>query len=440
MNLTAGTALNNGKYVLNTQLGKGVFSLTYRATNTESGQIVVIRTLAENLLQHADFERFKQQFLERAECWKNCKHPNLVQVIDFFEDAGCPYLVMEYIPGHNLAQIIQIEIVPEAKAIDYVRQIGEALSAIHSCGLRHGDVKPQNVIRQQNTDRVMLGEFDIVSEFSDGIMQTQANLLSAGYAPLEQYAFEEQRTPATDIYGLAATLYCLLYRNPPLPAPVRKALQVNGKAHLFFPDSHPVAPKIGPAVKQVIWRGLELTAQKRPQTIEAWLSPLSAPEKNPTPHPSLRECLIVQSKASKKAPPRSKSVKRKVEAPATNGKTSPQPMAEKNQTPQPPLVQRLVEELQRQSNSKETASTRLKPPASPEAPTQSDLVQFPYLPKDRKSLLKALLMTGAIAASAGVGFGFALRVNGPSEPGSSILHEKQSFPPRSDWPGAERQL
>jgi serine/threonine-protein kinase len=440
MNLTAGTALNNGKYVLNTQMRQGVFSLTYGATNTESGQTVVIRTLAENLLQHSDFERFRQQFLERAERLKNCKHPNLVQVIDFFEDAGCPYLVMEYIPGHNLAQIIQIEIVPEAKAIDYVRQIGEALSAIHSCGLRHGDVKPQNVIRQQNTDCVMLGEFDIVSEFSAGIMQTQANLLSAGYAPLEQYAFEEQRTPATDIYGLAATLYCLLYRTPPLPAPVRQALQANGKAHLFFPDSHPVAPKIGPAVKQVIWRGLELTAQKRPQTIEAWLSPLSAPEKNPTPPTSLRECLIVQSKAGKKAPPRSKSVKRKVKAAATNGKTSPPPMAEKNQTSQPPLVQRLVAELQRLSNLNETASTRLKPPASSEGSVQGDPVELPYLPKDRKSLLKALLMTGAIAASAGVGFGFALRVNGPSGPGSTIFHTEQSFPPRSDWPGSERQL
>src|SRR5918998_704896 len=117
MNLTAGTALHDDKYLLNTQLGKGVFGITYRATNTESGETVVIKTIGEELRQHSDFDQFKQQFLELAERLRCCKHPNLVQVLDCFEEAGRPYLVMEYIPGQTLAELIQSEVLPEAKAV-----------------------------------------------------------------------------------------------------------------------------------------------------------------------------------------------------------------------------------------------------------------------------------------------------------------------------------
>ena len=113
MNLTAGAALHKGKYLLNSNLGQGILTPTYRAINIESGQTVVIRTLTENLRQHAEFERFKQEFLEYAERLKGCKHPNLVQVLDTFEDNGCPYLVMEYVPGQSLAQLIQMEVLSD---------------------------------------------------------------------------------------------------------------------------------------------------------------------------------------------------------------------------------------------------------------------------------------------------------------------------------------
>ena len=88
MNLTAGTTLNHGKYVLNTRLGKGALTLTYQATNTQSGHPVVVRTLSESLRRHSDFEQFKQQFFKLAERLKGCKHTHLVQVLDFFEEDG----------------------------------------------------------------------------------------------------------------------------------------------------------------------------------------------------------------------------------------------------------------------------------------------------------------------------------------------------------------
>ena len=180
MNLTAGAALHQGKYLLNDHLGQGVVTITYRAIDTESGQAVVIRTLTENLRQHSEFDRFKPQFLELAERLKRFKHQNLVQVLDAFEDAGCPYVVLEYVPGQTLAELIQRSVLSETKAIDYIRQVSNALSSLHKAGLLHRDIKPQNIIRRQNTDQVVLGELGMFSEFLPGMMETHTDWLSAG--------------------------------------------------------------------------------------------------------------------------------------------------------------------------------------------------------------------------------------------------------------------
>jgi len=433
MNLTAGTALHDDKYLLNTQLGKGVFGITYRATNTESGETVVIKTIGEELRQHSDFDQFKQQFLELAERLRCCKHPNLVQVLDCFEDAGRPYLVMEYIPGQTLAELIQANVLPEAKAIEYIRQISAALSVLHKAGLLHRDVKPQNIIRRQDTDRVVLGEFGITCEFTPGVMQTHASLSSPGYAPLEQYSPEGQRTPATDIYALAGTLYCLLTGRPPLPAPVRKALYSRGSVsteppqehNLFSLDLHPGTPNLSSAVKQVIWRGLELTAQRRPQTVEAWLTLLPSHERIAKPQPALTQRPAAKPRVANGVTPRQVSGQADLKPALTNGKILQPTPQEKKPTPEPALAQHLVKQPKTQDaihqDAKNRVTTKLKQAKA-------------RLP------LRALFMTGAIAASAGLGFGFALRINGPNEPGSTLLHTQQSFPPSSNWPMSKPQL
>lgn len=427
MNLTAETALYNGKYLLNTQLGNGVFGLTYRATNTESGKTVVIKTLSEELRQHSDFDQFKQQFLDFAERLRACKHPNLVQVLDCFEDAGRPYLVMEYIPGQTLAELIHSNILPEAKAIEYICQISAALSVLHKAGLLHRDVKPQNIIRRQDTDCVVLGEFGITCEFTAGVMQTHASLSSPGYASLEQYSPEGQRTPATDIYALAATFYCLLTGRPPLPAPVRKTLYSQGSLSteppqehdLFSLNLHPGTPNLSPAVKQVIWRGLELSTQRRPQTVEAWLTLLPSQEKISKPQPALTQRSKAKPRVATGVTPRQVSGQADLKPASTNSKILQPTPQEKKTIPEPALTQHLVKQPKTQDAINQDAK---------------NLVSIKLNPSQARLPLQALFMTGAIAASAGLGFGFALRINRPNQPGSTILHTQQSFPPSSNWP------
>ena len=440
MNLTAGTALHNGKYVLDTQLGKGVFESTYQATNTHSGQTVVLKTIGENLRQHPDFHQFKLQLLKLVQRLSYCKHPHLVQVLDSFEDAGRPYLVMEYIPGQTLAELIQSQVLSETKAVEYIRQIGDALSVLHQAGLLHRDVKPQNIIRRQDTDTVVLCEFGITCDFTPGVRQTHANLLSAGYAPLEQYSLEGQCTPATDIYALAATFYCLLTGRPPLPAPVRNSVALAnqrvsapqserggrvalGQEHrLSLPDWQQGTLNISPAIKQAVWHGLEIVAHRRIQSVEAWLSLL--PTHN-TIHTlggsALAQNLVAQPRVVTETPTPQDLAQISSKSSPIQSKT-PQPQKhEKGLTPHFERIQGLVTALRGNTEGSpllgrlmSSVSTKLKMP-------------------QRGLPLGALLITGAIAASAGMGFGFALRIHGSNEPGSKFWNRQQDFP-RKDFP------
>ncbi|HBL60382.1 MAG TPA: hypothetical protein DDZ80_18565 [Cyanobacteria bacterium UBA8803] len=411
MNAIAKLALQEGKYIIDTQLGQGIFNLTYRATHSESGQTVIIKTLGQSLHQHPEFDRFKQQFLEVAERLSRCQHPNLVRILDWFEDSGCPYLVMEYVPGQTLAEIIAVERVLEPQALEYIRQIGAALIVLHEAGLLHRDVKPENIIRRQDSDSVVLCEFGITCDFTPGVMQTHANLLGAGYIPLEQYDLQGERTKSTDLYALAATLYCLLTGRPPLPAPVRKALYLKGGNRLFSPDLYQGKPKISTAVKQALWYGLELAHQRRPQTIEAWFSQLLSQEPPKVPEVAtiqLDPAMVPQTtKKENLDSPLPSPAQSSVKKPTTQNPTRDQTKVSKIKT-QPAIARK------GQKSKPKTARAR--------------------------SPLQALLMTGAIAASAGMGFGLAVRLNHPAQPGSTLLHTQQTFPPRSDWPVSESHL
>lgn len=264
MNITAGKVLQNGKYVLDAAIGQGGFGITYKATHTYLGQTVVIKTLHENLRRHEDFDRFQEQFIAEAQRLAKCQHPNIVRVLDFFEEGGQSFIVMDYIPGPTLGESIkQGQPLPEAQAIHYIRQIGSALSLVHHNGLLHRDVKPQNIIRREGTESVILIDFGIAREFTPGVTQTHTGILSAGYAPIEQYLPRGKRSPATDIYALAATLYCLLTGQPPVPAALRDRVPL--------PNPRQLRPNLSPAVEQAILRGLDMEADRRPQTVAAWL-------------------------------------------------------------------------------------------------------------------------------------------------------------------------
>lgn len=265
MNSLVGKTLQGGKYTLEEELGRGGFGVTFRAMHHFLGQGVVIKTLNETTQARREVGGSYQKFQDEARRLASCVHPNIVRVSDFFEEDGLPYMVMDYIPGAPLDKLVFPDRpLAEAIALHYIRQIGAALEVVHAKGLLHRDIKPQNIILREGTQEVVLIDFGIAREFSGDATQTHTSLVSAGYAPVEQYLSQGKYTPASDVYGLAATLYALLTAKVP-PASILRDRQ---------PMASPreVNPQVSPTVSQAVMRGMAVEARHRPESVAACLA------------------------------------------------------------------------------------------------------------------------------------------------------------------------
>lgn len=265
MDTLVGKTLQGGKYTLDRELGRGGFGVTFLATHHYLGQPVVIKTLNDSLCRHPDFARFGRQFQDEARRLALCVHPNIVRVNDFFLEAGLPYLVMDYIAGQTLQEVVfPDKPLPESAAIHFMQQIGAAVKVVHRNNLLHRDIKPQNIILRQGTQEVVLIDFGISREFTPDSTQTHTSIVSEGYAPIEQYLPQAKRTPATDVYGLASTLYALLTATVPIPAVLRDRQPM--------PAPRDLKHYLSPAVNQAVMRGMAVDAQYRPGSVDEWLS------------------------------------------------------------------------------------------------------------------------------------------------------------------------
>ncbi|GAA6614392.1 serine/threonine protein kinase [Scytonema sp. NUACC26] len=275
--MLAGTTLQGGKYTLDQEIGRGGFGITFKATHHYLHHVVVIKTLNEKLQQHPSFAKFESQFQDEARRLATCVHPNIVRVSDFFVEKGLPYMVMEYIPGETLAQAFVIPAIPlqESIAVHYIRQIGAALQTVHQKNLLHRDVKPDNIILREGTQEVVLIDFGIAREFNHGARQTHTGIVSEGYSPIEQYMSQAPRTPATDVYGLAATLYALLTAQVPVPALLRDREPM--------PSPRELQPYLSASVNQAVMRGMAVESRFRPQTVAEWLQLLPNTNINAVP-------------------------------------------------------------------------------------------------------------------------------------------------------------
>ncbi len=268
MDALIGKTLQGGKYTLEQELGRGGFGITFKATHRYLGQPVVIKTLNESLRRQPNFAEFDRKFQDEARRLASCVHPNIVRVSDFFVEDDRPYMVMDYIPGQNLGDVVlPNRPLPEQLAISYISQIGAAVKVVHHNGLLHRDIKPQNIILRQNTQEVVLIDFGIAREFTPGATQTHTNMVSDGYAPPEQYFAQGKYTPATDVYGLAATLYSLLTGQVPIAAILRTSQPM--------PTPRDLQPQLSTTVSQAVMRGMTVEAQNRPATVDEWLSLLT---------------------------------------------------------------------------------------------------------------------------------------------------------------------
>lgn len=279
MELKSGSLLQGGRYRVEKTLGQGGFGITYLGTQIYLGRKVAIKEFfmdgfcmrdtssyvtAPTDVNKGLVESFRRKFIKEAQNIAKLKHPNIVSIIDVFEDNGTAYYVMESLDGGSLADKVADGPLSEENALKYVRQVASALEYIHSNNMMHLDIKPANILLDSNDNAVVI-DFGLAKQYDNTGQQTSTTPvgISHGYAPIEQYSKNGVGTfsPSTDIYSLGATLYKLVTGATPPEA-----------NHIYDEGLPPLPSHITPATCNAIEKAMQPRRKDRPQSVQEFLA------------------------------------------------------------------------------------------------------------------------------------------------------------------------
>jgi eukaryotic-like serine/threonine-protein kinase len=282
------TDLAEGRYRLERRLGHGGMASVYLARDTELDRPVAIKLLAENV---AGDEGLRKRFVREARLAARLSNPNVVTVFDAGEDEGRPYIVMEYVEGETLAELLaRRRRLPATEARDLALQACRGLAHAHAAGLVHRDVKPQNLLLRGD-GALKIADFGIARAV-EGTALTQAGTVlgTAAYLSPEQ-ALGEPVSAASDVYSLGAVLYELLTGRPPLQPESLAELAEKQQRPSITPVRE-LAPEVPVDLEALVMRCLARNPDYRPACagdLERELSPsVAEPPTERLPRPPAR--------------------------------------------------------------------------------------------------------------------------------------------------------
>ena len=282
--LNSGTLLD-GRYSIECVLGEGGFGITYCAENTRIGIKVAIKELfwrghssrdvetspqvtVSRTEDEAFFRAQKERFLKEARILRDFSNlPGLAHILDYFEENGTAYIVMEYIDGVTLSRFLADhggQMDPEI-LLRRMLPLMDSLDQIHRCGVIHRDISPDNIMVTSD-GALKIIDFGAARQIAPDESQYTA-IAKACYTPVEQYDKNGRQGPWTDVYSLCATLYYCATGAPPESAIQRMFLD-----ELQTPTQKGVTIK--PEYEAIIMKGLQVDAAKRYQSMEALASAL----------------------------------------------------------------------------------------------------------------------------------------------------------------------
>ena len=332
--------LLNGQFVVGRVLGKpGGFGITYLGWDLNLETRVAIkeylpRDLAGRAGDHAsiaphsreDGELFRyglEQFLREARTLAQLDHPNIVRVRQFFEANGTAYLVMDYYQGLSLGEHLERQggRLPEDQAKQLMLPILDGLRAVHAKGFLHRDIKPQNIYLARMDSggvRPILLDFGAARQAMGERSRSLSVVVSAGYAPFEQYQRRGNQGPWTDVYAAAAVLYLLVTGEAP-PEAIERISGDEIKPAASFGVSKQLSDALGEA--------LTLAPEARPQTVPEFQVRLwgSGPPPEPDPAPTSpipSTAPTPEHRSAQSAPPTSPEARKGSASPAEPGATS----------------------------------------------------------------------------------------------------------------------
>lgn len=299
MNLPNGHVLQEGKYQITHVIGQGGFGITYKGVwfTEVRGALGTVKTEVPICIKeyffkdycyretgsfavkvHSDtgkvlFDKFKEKLIKEAKILSEVHHPYIVNVLEVFEENSTAYIAMEYISGCSLKYMLDTEgILPEAKVLRYVHQIGEALRFVHDKNILHLDIKPSNIlIDPMGKARVI--DFGVSKRYDIEQQETSTTMLtlSKGFASIEQYDNEgiQSFSPCPDVYSLGATMYNLLTGKIPTESILRATRSLQQPTELN--------PEITAKTESAIIKAMQIIPSDRFQSIPEMLSSLDLP-------------------------------------------------------------------------------------------------------------------------------------------------------------------
>jgi serine/threonine protein kinase len=276
--LPAGTQLL--EYEIRSVLGKpGGFGITYLAHDSHLLHEFAIkeylpvefavRSPEGNITPRSDddapaFDWGMRCFINEARLLARFRHPHVVQVYRYFEDRGTAYMVLEYVRGQTLAEDLRLHPSPDqARVKAFLLPLLDGLDAVHRAGVLHRDLKPENIILRDERNPVLI-DFGAARGALGVRSRSLMGVLTAGYAPIEQYSQNGKQGPWTDIYAMAAVLYRALTGGK--PPDVVDRLNSDPMMPLAQLEPMDFNPKF---LRAVDW-GLRVQPEQRPQSVAEW--------------------------------------------------------------------------------------------------------------------------------------------------------------------------
>ena len=267
-----------GRYTIEKVLGQGGFGITYLGMDELHEKPVAIKeffpqgivtrnieyqdTVTVTFVGEKDnYEKGKERFLKEARTMaKFSKDKGIVKALDFFEINNTAYIVMEYLEGVTLKQYLRENKRIDAEdLVELLVPLIESLDEIHSQGLIHRDISPDNIMVLPD-GRIKLMDFGAARDYTEFGEKSLSIVLKPGYAPPEQYQTHGVQGPWTDIYALCATMYkCITGENP--PDAIERVMDDHLKKISAF--GIPVLPQI----EEAIIKGMSVAAKDRYQNV-----------------------------------------------------------------------------------------------------------------------------------------------------------------------------
>ncbi len=251
--------LLHNRYAIDRKLAQGGQSAVYLARDTLDGNIErAIKEMSESNLSGEERQKAVNDFMREARMLYNLNHPALARVYDIFVEENKYFLVMEFVPGHNLEDemvVYRKEPLEWESVVTWGVALCDVLAYLHAQQppIIYRDLKPANVMLRPD-QTIKLIDFGIARWLHPLRMTDTMQLGTDGYAPLEQYSAHSE--PRSDTYALGASLYHLITGRVPEAAPLRTA----GRT---LTPIRAINPRIPEAVERVIHQALNLQAQDR---------------------------------------------------------------------------------------------------------------------------------------------------------------------------------